>query len=247
MTTKTIKTTLFASLVATLLLPFGMMTSADAERIPVFVEPIKVKIVMTDERQNLIDKVAAIGERSQKAKDENSRNVIIAELVPWKADMKRLGLTPSFDFGEDRAVWDKDIEGVKMIKVTSDVVKTGGTHTDNWHVKHSLKWGCNILVYCTDVWVEWYDLNDWASLTVTLPTVHQSYFDMTHIVTNFSGSSQTETMNGWVTHTRGSTILDDNYDGDVEFWTDHGVESEIIMASWNVQTGDKIYSTSRIT
>ena len=210
-----------------------------------FTEP---KIVMSEERQNMIDKVAAIGERVLEAKTESSKNTVIAELDPLKTDMKRLGLTPTFEFGEDRAQWAKNLDGgVEMVKVTSDVIRTGGTHTDNWHVKHSLTWGCNLFVYCTDNYPEWYDLNDWSAITVTLGTIWQSYFQMDHLVTNFSGSSQTETMNGWVTHTRGTTILADNYDGDVEFWQDHDVESEIIMASWNVQTGDKVYSTSRIT
>lgn len=248
MTMKNEKTVLFASLMAAILIPLGAMNSAEAERIPVFVEPVEVKIQMTEERQNLLDQVQEIGERAELASDDTARNAIISELDPLKDDMKRLGLTPSFEFGEDREEWDNEVIGMEMIKVTfGELIDAACCHTDNWHVKHELKWGCNPFVYCTDTWTEWYDLYDWSAITVTLPTVQQSYIELKHKVTNFTGSSQTETMNGWGTQTRGANVIEDNYDGDVEFWFDHEVESEIILVSWDVQTGDKVYSTSRIT
>jgi len=241
------KTILFASLIAALILPFSVMDFAEGQEIPIFVKPIELRTSMSQERQAVIDQIEIIGYAVKDSKTEQERLTVVAQLDPLKADMKRLGLTPTFDFGEDRDTWNENMDGVELIRVTSETIRTGGSHTDNWHVKHKLTWGCNIFTYCQDYYPEWYDLGDWSAITITLGTVNQSYLQLNHYVTNFTGGSATENMEAWGTHTRGTTVLSSSYDNDLEFWTDHEVESETVMASWNVQTGDKVYSTSRIT
>ncbi|MGI9565448.1 MAG: hypothetical protein ACR2LL_00345 [Nitrosopumilus sp.] len=186
-----------------MILPFSGMHFAEAEtsqrsEIPKDIEPKEVKITMTKERQAIIDKVAALGESLQSSKTTSDTENLRSELDALKPEMIKHGLTPTFEFNENIEDWKEQIRdnAVTSASLESDQTVAAASSAD-WNVKHSLKWGCNPIVYCTDIWPEWVDLNDWSSMTWTMPTVHQSYSEIEHHVANFSGSSQSETMKGW--------------------------------------------------
>lgn len=191
----------------------------------------------------MIDKVAEIGHSLQNAESETKKAKLQLQIDELKPAMIAHGLTPAFEFGEDADAWK-----AKLNAASRPATRTyADSPQADWHVKHQLKWGCNILVYCAQEWSEWYDLGEYSHVTWTLPTTYQIYAEVVHFVTNHTESPQTETMNAWGTHARGTTILKNTYDSDVEFWFPNEVESEIVLVTWNAHTGDKIYSTSRIT
>ncbi len=254
MTTKTIKTILFAGLIAAMILPFSGMNMATAEtvtneelkklqratEVPSNVTYTQVTPTVSDETQELLDKLEKIAIALHNTTSDLEIAKLRAELDTFKPAMIKHGLTPSFEFGEDPSEWAKKISDYSDERLTA-------TSESDWNVKHNLKWGCNSWTYCTNIYPEWVDLNDWAAVTITMPTVYQSYSLLTHDVANMSGSSQTETMNDWGVHVQGSTILQNNYHQSGQFWLPNEVESDNVLATWSTQTGDKFYSTIRIT
>lgn len=254
MTLKNSKTILIAGLIAAMILPFSGMNYADAEtvtheelkkmqranEVPSNVTYTQVTPTVSYETQELLNNIEKIAIALHNTTSESEVAKLRAELDELKPDMIKHGLTPSFEFGEDPDDWDKKLSDYAHQKLLA-------TSESDWNVKHNLKWGCNSWTYCDAVWSEWVDLNDWSAVTITMPTVYQSYSLLTHDVANMSGSSQTETMNDWGVHVRGTTILQNNYHSSVQFWLPNEVESDNVLATWDTQAGDKFFSTIRIT
>jgi len=254
MTYKNAKTILFAGLIAAMILPFSGMNFAEAEtvtheelkkmqranEVPSNVTYTQVIPTVSDETQELLDKLEKIAIALHNTTSESEVAKLRAELDTFKPEMIKHGLTPSFEFGEDRAEWTKKLSDYthQRLMLTSE---------SDWNVKHNLTWGCTSWYYCDAVWSEWIDLNDWSAITVTMPTVYQSYSLLTHDVANMSGSTQTQTMNDYGVHLQGSTILQNNYHSSIQFWLPNEVESDSILATWSTQTGDQFFSTIRIT
>ena len=132
----------------------------------------------------LIDKVANIGLQLQSTTSEQEISELQSQLNELKPEMLRNGLILIFDFGEDPELWEKKIQSINS--TLNDFLYTQYTPNDeDWHIKHQLKWGCNVLTYCTDNFPEWYDLGDYSSITWTMPTLYQIYVEIKHLVINF--------------------------------------------------------------
>lgn len=239
-----IKTILFASLIAAMVLPFSSIQVADADvmnphNLPKDVIPTNVEITINDEKQRLIDRVARIGEKLDRVSSETKKQRLTNQLESLKPFMLKHQLTPNFDFGEDVQEW----EG----KFNLPVINTKHSANGDWRVVHELKWGCNSWVYCTERWPEYVDLNDWSAITWNMPSLYMDGGHIKHYVENHSSHSQTETMNGWGTHTSGTSIISsDNY-SETNFWLNHEVENETVLNYDGAYVGDRLFSTIRVT
>ncbi len=242
--TKNAKTILFAGLIAAMIFPFGGISQVNADvnnphdrsNDSAYRE---VTITVDAEKQRIIEKIASIGEKLDNTSNEEKIERLQDKLDNLKPKMLEHQLTPNFDFGEDVQEWEQRFE--------EPTIQTRHSNNGDWRVVHELKWGCNSWVYCHDRWPEYVDLNDWSSISWNMPTLYIDNGHIKHFVENHSSSSQTETMNGWGTHSSGTTVVDNNSYSKTQFWLNHEVEDEVVLQYDNASTGDRLYSTIRVT
>ncbi|MGI0076596.1 MAG: hypothetical protein ACREAU_04215 [Nitrosopumilaceae archaeon] len=127
MTTKTIKTILFASLIAALILPFSGMNFADANTDKIGKDIIKTEpknsdIPLFNEREALLKKYDSLEKESDKAVTKRQLDAMTEQIQAWH------------DERFDQAKFDEFVNAKKMLQVKLDVLKEGKSDLEAYEI-----------------------------------------------------------------------------------------------------------------
>jgi len=205
--------------------------------IPITIEP-------TDKQLKMIEKIEQI-KSNLKSESATDRALVEKELDALKPEMVKVGIVFADGFYENMDYWKKELRANETLKpIESNNVPSNG----DYYTVHRLYYSCSGGLICDQGLWSYTDDYDWEHTVMTLILNNGNHIHLEHEASNLHNHSVTRNFDSYWTYLRGSTILESDSEHTTQYF--QAYEQEIqddLLDSNTAQTGDKVYSTFRLT